>query len=220
MDFNFDLNLINSRKILPTPQLKQALEILKMTSQELFEYVEEELEKNPFLEVLDRMNTDTEGEELKNFEKIELDENVDNGNRLKYIIPDIIVQESMGKFKVLVNDDSIPLIGINEKYKGINTFNLGGEAKKLMQGKLDRAVWLIECMHQRRKTLKKVARAIVSRQMGFFKNGKSYIEPITMKEIAQDTGMHESTVCRTVSGKHLQCSWGIIEMRGFFKYME
>lgn len=222
MDFNFDLKLVQSQKLLLTPQLKQALEILKMTSQELFEYVEEELEKNPVLEAFES-NGNTE-------EKSSIDslgtgwDEYDGYGRLtdtydeeiKYIIPDIIVKKIGGKFEIVLNDDAIPLIGINEYYKRISEQKLSNEAAEFLKGKMDSAVWLIKCIEQRKSTLRKVAEGILSCQLEFFEFGKQHLKPLTKKETADRIGMHESTISRAINSKYIQCKFGVFEMRYFF----
>ena len=139
-----------------------------------------------------------------------------DGEEVKYIIPDITVRKVVDKFDITVNDDSIPLIGINEYYKGFLSQDLNVEARKYMQSKLDSARWLIKCLEQRRNTLRKVAEEIVGRQAEFFGKGVKHLKPLTMKEIAGKIDMHESTVSRAISGKYLQCPWGVFEMRYFF----
>ena len=82
--------------------------------------------------------------------------------------------------------------------------------------RLNDASWLIRSIEQRRETIRKVVSAIVEAQQEFFEKGVACLKPMTMKQIAEKTGVHESTVSRTVNGKYLQCSQGIFELRYFF----
>lgn len=135
----------------------------------------------------------------------------------KYIVPDVIVKEIGGKFKAIINDEALPIVNISSYYKGILQDDISIEAKKFIQSKIDNVKWLIKCIEQRKITLCKVADCIVKYQNEFFKMGKDYIRALTMKDIAKDISMHESTVSRTISGKFLQCSWGVFDMKLFFQ---
>jgi len=135
----------------------------------------------------------------------------------KYIVPDVIVKEIGGKFKAIINDEALPMISISNYYKGILDDDINIEAKKFIQSKIESVKWLIKCIQQRKVTLFKVADCIVKYQNEFFEMGKGHIRALTMKEIARDISIHESTVSRTVSGKFLQCSWGVFDMKLFFQ---
>ncbi len=378
MDFDFDLRLVQSNKIILTPQLRQAFEILKMNSRELAEYIQDELETNPALEVnpsdiksreevllpmyyeegssstisdedvneaiekfsVDRStsvislkehlllqlhtsdvvcrdmeigeylidNVDRNGylsvnisevasffnipakrvervlEHIQTFDPpgvcarnvkecliiqlmqtgnkdgdvMEVIENyledladnkivqiaksvgisVERVNRIhdiirsleprpgrefyeyedtKFIVPDVIVKEVGGKFRAIINDEALPIINISSYYKGILQDDISIEAKKFIQSKIESVKWLIKCIEQRKITLFKVTDCIVKYQNEFFKMGKEHMRSLTMKNVAKDINMHESTVSRTVSGKFLQCSWGVFDMKLFFQ---
>lgn len=376
MDFYFDLSLIQSQKIILTPQLRQAIEILKMNSQELSEYILREMETNPALEMNSPFSeTQEETEELENdnyydagvrhddsenrvsrvfldtsavglslkehlllqlhalsMSEIDIEiaeyliDNVDDNGYLcinlsevaaffnipirkveknlnllqtfdppgicarnlkeclliqlnqmeiqdrdilnivmnhldgladnklsavaketglsikrvaevlefiktleprpgrefygldgvKYIIPDVTVKEINDRFEVLINEESTPPITISSYYKKVLKEDINIEAKKFIQSKIDSVAWLIKCIKQRKNTLIRVSEHIVNSQIEFFKKGKGYIKPLTMKEVAAMLDIHESTVSRTVSGKYLQCSWGVFDMKYFF----
>ncbi|HPD01663.1 MAG TPA: RNA polymerase factor sigma-54 [Acetivibrio sp.] len=376
MDFYFDLSLIQSQKIILTPQLRQAIEILKMNSQELSEYILREMETNPALEMNSPFSeTQEETEELENdnyydagvrhddsenrvsrvfldtsavglslkehlllqlhalsMSEIDIEiaeyliDNVDDNGYLcinlsevaaffnipirkveknlnllqtfdppgicarnlkeclliqlnqmeiqdrdilnivmnhldgladnklsavaketglsikrvaevlefiktleprpgrefygldgvKYIIPDVTVKEINDRFEVLINEESTPPITISSYYKKVLKEDINIEAKKFIQSKIDSVAWLIKCIQQRKNTLIRVSEHIVNSQIEFFKKGKGYIKPLTMKEVAAMLDIHESTVSRTVSGKYLQCSWGVFDMKYFF----
>lgn len=364
MDFYFDLNLIQSQKIILTPQLKQALEILKMNSQELTEYVQNEAETNPALdifpdfsnsqeqilpltletkeyfekndEIIDFINNNVVDKlalnmSLKDYLLIQLntvklsesemkiaeylidniddngyltitlsevmsflnytinkiekvlkvlqafkpsgvcarslkeclmiqlehmgikDEKIENiirnhlnhladnkisliakvngltkeqvieiykliktlepkpgrefygGGEIKYTIPDVIVQKNNEYFEVYVNEDALPNISINSYYKSLLHEDINIEAKKFIQSKIDKVNWLIKCFEQRKYALLKISSCVVDKQKEFFKNGKKNIKPLTIKEVAREVSVHETTVARAISGKYIQC---------------
>ncbi|HHX18542.1 MAG TPA: RNA polymerase factor sigma-54 [Clostridium sp.] len=375
MDFYFDLNLVQPQKIILTPQLKEALEILKMNSQELTEYIQNEIEINPALdiypdcpdtqkyvlpitletkeyferndEIIDFINNNVadksavnmslkdyllmqlgtvklsenemeiaeylidniddngyltvtlleavsflnfpiskiekilkvlqsfkpsgvcarnlkecliiqlkhmgiEDENMENIIKKHLNYLADNkilqvakengirreqvieiykfiktlepkpgrkfygGRQIKYIIPDAIVKKNNDYFEVYVNEDALPNININSYYKSILSEDINIEARKFIQSKIDRVNWLIKCIEKRKNTLLKVLLCVVDKQKEFFKKGKKYIKPLTMEEVAREISVHESTVIRAVSGKYIQCSWGIFDIKYLF----
>lgn len=382
---NFDLNLVHSQKLLLTPQLKQAIEILKMNSQELFEYVEEQLEMNPVLEVYEKGsgwdedsnmiyvgdfdwddndhaaggNADFEeagegktysrrnvnpvyrlsmkehlmfqlhtadlerskiliGEYLINninengYLAIELQEVAEQFNApiheveevleyvqtfdppgicarnlkeclliqlrhkgntdrnvvriverhlcglaanqiaevaritgltyekvneafniirslepkpgrafstsvgVKFIIPDVIVKKNLRNFEVIINEDSVPLIGINSYYRNIMSRSTCVETCKYIQDMIDSGVWLVNCIEERIKILMRLAEYIVQRERDFFERGSGCRKKLDIQSASKDVGIHESILARCVAGKYLQCQWGIFEMRYFF----
>ncbi len=135
----------------------------------------------------------------------------------KFIVPDVIVKEVGGKFTAIINDEALPIINISSYYKGILQDDINIEAKRFIQSKIESVKWLIKCIEQRKITLFKVTDCIVKYQNEFFKMGKEHMRALTMKAIAKDINMHESTVSRTVNGKFLQCSWGVFDMKLFFQ---
>ncbi|NLD47052.1 MAG: RNA polymerase factor sigma-54 [Clostridiaceae bacterium] len=134
----------------------------------------------------------------------------------RYIVPDVIINNINGKYEVIINEDSIPIINVNSYYRNILKEDINVEAKKFIQSRIDSLNWLVKCIQQRKDTLIKVAECILNKQKEFFDKGRMYIKPLTMKELARELKIHESTVSRTVSSKYLQCSWGIFELRYFF----
>ena len=78
------------------------------------------------------------------------------------------------------------------------------------------AIWLMKSIEQRKKTIYNVASAIVSYQQDFFDKGERYLKPLTLKQIADEVGVHESTVSRSINGKYMQCGYGVLELKYFF----
>ena len=89
-------------------------------------------------------------------------------------------------------------------------------ARKFLTNNVRSAQWIIEAIEQRKSTLLKVAKAIVRHQEDFFEKGSLYLRPLPMSKIADEVGVHLATVSRAVSGKYLQCSWGVLPLRKFF----
>jgi RNA polymerase sigma-54 factor len=90
------------------------------------------------------------------------------------------------------------------------------ETRDYIKDKIRRAAFLINSLGQRQSTLERIARAIVDAQEAFFKNGIDAMRPLTMGEVAQKIGVHETTVSRGVAAKYLECKFGLVPMRQFF----
>ena len=134
-----------------------------------------------------------------------------------YVVPDIFVAKVGGEFVVQVNDDGVPKLRVSNLYKQLLA---GGkrneEAQDYVQEKLKSAMWLIKSIQNRQKTIYRVAKAIVSRQQDFFKKGPSFLKPMILKDIAEEIGMHESTVSRVTNNKYMHTPIGLFELKYFF----
>lgn len=135
---------------------------------------------------------------------------------VRYIIPDVVVEESQGEFYIFVNDSSAPRLGINQTYRRALSQEKESETRKFVEQKLNAAAWLIRSIEQRRLTLYKVAEAIVRRQENFLRYGIQYLRPLNLKDIADEIGVHESTVSRATANKYVQTPRGIFEFKYFF----
>ncbi|MBI3325303.1 MAG: RNA polymerase factor sigma-54 [Nitrospinae bacterium] len=134
------------------------------------------------------------------------------------IIPDVIVMKVGEDYQIFLNDDGIPRLRISSTYKSLLR---GGqmsqpEAKQYLEEKLRSALWLIRSIEQRRQTLYKVANSIVTFQREFLDHGLSYLKPLVLKDVAEDIGMHESTVSRVTTRKYMHTEQGIFELKYFF----
>ncbi|MEK3948136.1 RNA polymerase factor sigma-54 [Paenibacillus peoriae] len=134
----------------------------------------------------------------------------------QYIIADITVEKANGEYLVLINDISAPRVEINPFYRQMMQDLPNSETKRFIHEKMNTAKWLINSLKQRRLTLLRVAKAIVEKQQDFFEHGVYFLKPITQKEIADKTGLHESTVSRAVSNKFIQTPRGLFELKFFF----
>ena len=134
-----------------------------------------------------------------------------------YVVPDIFVVKVGGDFVVQVNDDGVPKLKISNMYKQLlSSGEKGSEAQDYVQEKLKSAMWLIKSIQNRQKTIYRVAKAIVSRQQDFFKKGPSFLKPMILRDIAEEIGMHESTVSRVTNNKYMHTPIGLFELKYFF----
>lgn len=140
-----------------------------------------------------------------------------DNNDIKYIVPDVIVEKVDGQYVVMVNDRINPMLSINPYYREILRDSTKDEtARDYIKKKLDTAAWLIRSIEQRRSTIYNVVNSIVSFQADFLDKGMDYLKPLTLKEIAEDVGIHESTVSRAINGKYVQTPRGLYSLKFFF----
>ncbi len=137
-------------------------------------------------------------------------------NATKYVTPDVVVVKFKDYYEVLINDFSYPKIRISSYYKNTLLHTTDKNAKDYIIKKMKQASWIIKCLEQRNTTLSRVTKAIVDQQKMFFDMGPGHLIPMVLKDIAEKLEVHESTVCRAVNDKYLQCSWGIFELKYFF----
>jgi RNA polymerase sigma-54 factor len=138
-------------------------------------------------------------------------------NDTHYVTPDVYVYKVGDDFVVSLNEDGLPRLKISNFYR--NMLKGGGANKQetdYIQEKLKSAVWLIKSIHQRQRTIYKVADAIVKRQRDFFEKGAGFLKPMVLRDIASDIGMHESTVSRVTTSKYMHSPQGIYELKYFF----
>ncbi len=137
-----------------------------------------------------------------------------------YVIPDLQVRIKNGEFVLILNDEEIPVLGVNPFFTDIiNDKNGSAEAKKVRrfaQNSMKDAKWFIRSIHQRNQTLLKIAKAVVEFQRDFFVKGPKYLVPLTLKDIADEVDVHETTVSRITTAKYIQTEWGIFELKYFF----
>src|SRR5881275_2748973 len=135
-----------------------------------------------------------------------------------YVLPDVTVEKVDGEYQITLNDEQIPHLRISNLYKDIiatgNTQS--GEVKDYIRDKIRSGKFLIRSIHQRQQTISNIAQQIVSRQRDFIEHGPSHLKPMTMAEVAEAVGVHETTVSRAVSGKYMATPQGVFEMKSFF----
>jgi RNA polymerase sigma-54 factor len=135
-----------------------------------------------------------------------------------YVVPDIYIKQVGGEFVVQLNDDGVPRLRVSNLYKKLiqQGKDANSEASEYVQDKLRAAMWLIKSIENRQKTIEKVAIAIVKYQPEFFKKGPAYLKPMILKDIANEIGMHESTVSRVTTNKYMHTPIGTFELKYFF----
>lgn len=140
---------------------------------------------------------------------------VDSDN-IRYIVPDVTIENINGEYIIIVNDNSLPTLTISNYYKSMINNLDDKEANKFLSDKLNSSMWLIKSIEQRRMTLYKVTESILKFQRKFFDEGKTALKPLVLKDVADDIGVHESTVSRATNGKYVQTPRGLFELKYFF----
>ena len=141
-----------------------------------------------------------------------------NEDNVEYITPDIYVLKVDDEFVIVLNEDGMPKLKVSSYYKEAmgHDAHLPSDAKDYIQNKLRSAAWLIKSIHQRQRTLYKVAQSIVKLQSEFFEKGVKCLRPMVLRDVAEDVGMHESTISRVTSSKYMHTPHGIFELKYFF----
>ncbi len=138
------------------------------------------------------------------------------GEKPRYIIPDITVRRSGMHYEIMMNDQYTPQININRQYQNYLHDDSKSEEAKYIQNKFQQMVWLIKSIEQRRSTLLRVMSVILERQEDFFELGPQHLKPMTLREVAEEADIHESTVSRAVKNKYVQTPHGLFELKYFF----
>lgn len=133
-----------------------------------------------------------------------------------YITPDLIIEEVDDEYVVYLNDQDIPRVRISPTYRRMLGGDAGTEEREFISKKLKAARWIVQSIENRRRTMVRVTESILRAQRGFFAKGVSALLPLTLQQIADDVGMHESTVSRVTRGKYVQTPRGTFELKYFF----
>jgi len=141
-----------------------------------------------------------------------------SGKQDNYVVPDMVVEKIDGEYMVFVNDGNLPRLKLSRVYQDIarDKKKFEGENKEFITNKLNAAQWLIQAIEQRRHTMLKVMHFIVDRQREFFEKGVQFLKPLTLREVADAIGMHESTVSRVTNEKYAQTPRGVLPLKFFF----
>lgn len=134
------------------------------------------------------------------------------------IVPDLVVEKEDDEFRIVMNDWNIPHLRINNSYKTLllDKKKSSKETRDYIRQSLESARWLINSIHQRRNTIRRVMEAIIDQQRGFFEHGKDRLRPMILKDIADEIGMDISTISRVTNGKYVQTEFGVFELKYFF----
>ncbi len=135
----------------------------------------------------------------------------------QYVLPEVFVQKVGDDFTVTNNNEHIPHLRISNTYKDLmSQGENSAEVRNYIREKIRAGKFLIKSLHQRQATILNIAKEIVKRQRDFMEKGVSLLKPLTMVQVAEVVGVHETTVSRAVSGKYMQTPQGIFEMKYFF----
>lgn len=143
-----------------------------------------------------------------------------------YVTPDVYVTKVGSDYNIVLNDEGMPRLRVNSFYRKMiaqmsaekngHTDNADDSAKDYVQEKLKNALWLIKSLHQRQKTLYRVTKCIVNYQREFLDKGIKYLKPMVLRDVAEEIGVHESTVSRATNSKYVHSPQGIFELKYFF----
>lgn len=135
----------------------------------------------------------------------------------KYIVPDVIVDKVDGEYTITINDSSVPHLMLSSYYQGLlKDAEKDDKLSKYLSDRVNSALWLIKSIEQRKQTIYNVVAAVVKYQKDFLDKGSKYLKTLTLKDIAEEVGIHESTVSRSINGKYMQCPRGVFEIKYFF----
>lgn len=134
-----------------------------------------------------------------------------------YVVPDLIVDKIEGEYRVFLNDGNLPRLRISPTYlQLVKDRAFKGSAKEFVSSKLNSANWMVQAIEQRRQTMVKTMSYILERQRDFFEHGVQHLKPLTLKEVADAIGMHESTISRVTNEKFCQTPRGVFRLKYFF----
>jgi RNA polymerase sigma-54 factor len=141
-----------------------------------------------------------------------------NPTQSQYVIPDVYVIKVEDQYVAVLNEDGLPQMRISPVYRRLLDKNADNsdETRAYVKDKFRSALWLIKSVEQRQKTIHKVAVSIVNFQKDFLDHGIEHLRPLVLRDVANDIGMHESTVSRVVTNKYMHTPQGVFEMKFFF----
>ena len=139
------------------------------------------------------------------------------GEEPTYVVPDVYIHKIGEDYIVTLNREAVPRLRIAGYYQRVmNDSNAAPETREYLQERLRSAKWLVKSIYQRQQTIFKVANSIVKFQRAFFDHGVSQLKPLVLKDVAEDIGMHESTISRATANKYAHTPQGIYELKFFF----
>src|SRR5687767_14778663 len=141
-----------------------------------------------------------------------------NPSQSQYVIPDVYVVKVEDQYVAVLNEEGLPQLRISPVYRRLldKSANNSDETRAYVKDKFRSALWLIKSVEQRQKTIHKVATSIINFQRDFLDHGIEYLRPLVLRDVANDIGMHESTVSRVVTNKYMHTPQGVFEMKYFF----
>jgi RNA polymerase sigma-54 factor len=139
-------------------------------------------------------------------------------DEIQYISPDVYVYKVDGDYVIVLNEDGLPKLRVSNYFKEMLSKDgeVSAKEREYIKDKMSSAAFLIKSIHQRQRTLYRVAESIVKLQRGFFDRGISYLRPLVLRDVAEDVGMHEATISRVTANKYMHTPRGIFELKYFF----
>jgi len=135
----------------------------------------------------------------------------------QYIVPDVYVVKMEGEYMILLNEEDLPMLKLNKEYQiMMKSDNMGKMTKDYLSDCYKSAQWLLKSIQQRQNTLCKVTESIVKFQKDFLDHGITNLKPLVLRDVADDVGMHESTISRVTSNKYVHTTQGTFELKYFF----
>ena len=142
-----------------------------------------------------------------------------NPSQSQYVIPDVYIVKVEDQYVAALNEEGLPQLRISPVYRRLLDKSVPentAETRSYVKDKFRSALWLIKSVEQRQKTIHKVATSIINFQRDFLDHGIEYLRPLVLRDVANDIGMHESTVSRVVTNKYMHTPQGVFEMKYFF----
>lgn len=142
-----------------------------------------------------------------------------SSEEVQYVVPDLIIKTIEGRLQMRLNADQIPTLSIDPEFEHLSQEQLPHEdsaTKKYLQRSMKDARWLISSIEMRNATLRKVGAALTRKQYDFFIKGPKYLRPLTLKDIAEEVSVHETTISRISNAKYVQTDFGIFPIKYFF----
>lgn len=142
-----------------------------------------------------------------------------NPSSNNYVSPDIIVERQGGEWVPVMNNDDLPSLRLSNAYKDLlGQASSSGEVRNYIRDKIRSGKFLIRSIHQRQQTIHKIATQILAHQREFLEKGTSFLRPLNMAQVADEVGVHETTVSRAISGKYMATPYGVFELKFFFSH--
>ncbi|WP_283153604.1 MULTISPECIES: RNA polymerase factor sigma-54 [Bacillales] len=129
-----------------------------------------------------------------------------------YIVPDVMIEEKNGRFSIALLDDDLPAMKVSNAYRSFKN----NEAEEYLKDKYQQVSWLLKSIEQRKQTLRAIMGVFIVHQQNFLRNGISELSPITLREVAMEADVHESTVSRAIKSKYVQTPHGLFALKDLF----
>ena len=141
-----------------------------------------------------------------------------SNEQTNYVIPDVYLHKIDGEFVIQLNDEGMPQLQVSSEYQKLlkQKGSLNSESRGYLRESKRNAEWFIKSIEQRQRTIYRVMESILKFQHDFFESGPAAMKPLILRDVAEDIGMHESTVSRVTSNKYVHCPQGIYELKYFF----